>query len=185
MTGVDSLRGKLLVASPAIVDPNFRRSVVLLAEHSDAGAMGVVLDRASEATVGEVVAGLAWLVGEDSGVFVGGPVSATAVTVLAEFSDTQRAALLIEDDLGFVPAQVEDEEGLAAAVGRTRVFAGHAGWAPGQLEAELADDGWIVADALREDCFTEDPEALWETVLRRQGGTFSLIATMPHDPSLN
>ena len=180
-----SLRGKLLVASPAITDPNFRRTVVLLAEHSDEGAMGVVLDRVSEATVGEVVAGLAWLAGEDAEVFVGGPVAPTAVTVLAEFRDPAQAALLIEDDLGFIPAEAEDDDALGAAVVRARVFAGHAGWGPGQLEDEIADDGWIVADAQREDCFTADPDGLWETVLRRQGGTFSLIATMPYDPTLN
>ena len=182
---MDSLQGKLIVASPAITDPNFRRAVVLIAEHSADGAMGVVLDRVSEATVGDVVGGLSWLVGDDAPVFVGGPVATTSVTVLAQFSDPAHAALLIEDDLGFIPAEAEDEAALAAAVDRVRVFAGHAGWAPGQLEEELSDDGWILADALREDCFTEDPEGLWEAVLRRQGGTFSLIATMPYDPSLN
>lgn len=182
---MDSLRGKLLVASPAITDPNFRRAVVLIAEHSAEGAMGVVLDRVSEATVGEVVDGLSWLAGDDAAVFVGGPVATTSVTVLAEFSDPTRAALLIEDDLGFIPAEAGDEAELAAAVKRSRVFAGHAGWGPGQLEDELADDGWIVTDALREDCFTPEPHGLWEAVLRRQGGTFSLMATMPYDPSLN
>lgn len=185
MTGVDSLRGKLLVASPAITDPNFRRTVVLIAEHTDEGAMGLVLDRVSEATVGEVVDGLAWLAGDDAEVYVGGPVAATSVSVLAEFADPGRAALLIDDDLGFVPAEVDDQPSLAAAVERTRVFAGHAGWGPGQLEGELEEEGWIVADALHEDCFTDDPDGLWETVLRRQGGTLSLIATMPYDPSQN
>lgn len=185
MTVVDSLRGKLLVASPAITDPNFRRTVVLLAEHSDEGAMGVVLDRVSEATVGEVVSRLAWLTGQDASIFVGGPVASTSVTVLAEFREPERAAMLIEADLGFIPAETPDEDALAAAVSRTRVFAGHAGWAPGQLEDELHDDGWIVAEAEREDCFTEHPGTLWETVVRRQGGTFSLVATMPYDPTLN
>jgi putative transcriptional regulator len=115
---VDSLRGKLLVASPAITDPNFRRAVVLIAEHSGDGAMGVVLDRLSEATVGEVVGGLSWLAGDDAEVYVGGPVATTSVTVLAEFRDPARAALLIEDDLGFIPAETEDEAGLAEAVAR-------------------------------------------------------------------
>ena len=185
MTVVDSLRGKLLVASPAITDPNFRRTVVLLAEHSHEGAMGIVLDRVSEATVGDAVEGLAWLTGDDAEIFVGGPVAETAVTVLAEFHDPAFAALLIENDLGFIAAHTDDEHGLRGAVRRSRVFAGHAGWAPGQLEDELHEDGWIVADAEREDCFTQAPEQLWETVVRRQGGTFSLVATMPYDPTLN
>ena len=182
---MDSLRGKLIVASPAISDPNFRRSVVLIAEHGPEGAMGVVLDRISEATAGEVVGSLAWLVGDDAPVFVGGPVATTSVTVLAEFRDPAQAGLLIADDLGFIPAHSDDEAVLAAAVGRARIFAGHAGWAPGQLEDELEDDGWIVAEADREDCFTSDPGGLWETVVRRQGAGFTLIATMPPDPTLN
>ena len=185
MTGVESLRGKLLVASPAITDPNFRRTVVLIAEHNRDGAMGVVLDRVSEAKVDEVISSIGWLTGPQAEVFVGGPVATTSVSVLAEFSTPGHAALLIEQDLGFVPAEIGDQEALAGAVRRTRVFAGHAGWAPGQLDGELDDDGWIVIEADREDCFTDDPGGLWEAVLRRQGGDLSLIATMPYDPTLN
>ena len=182
---MDSLRGKLLVASPAITDPNFRRTVVLIAEHTADGAMGVVLDRVSEATVSEVVDGLSWLAGDDAEVFVGEPVATTSVTVLAEFRDPALAALLIEDDLGFIPAETDDEAGLAAAVTRVRVFAGHAGWGAGQLEAEMEEESWIVEELRHEDLFTEDPGGLWAAVLRRKGGTYALIATMPADPTLN
>ena len=184
---MDSLRGKLLIASPAIVDPHFRQTVVLLAEHTEDGAMGVVLNREADVTVGEAVPGLAYLAGgDDAVVHVGGPVSANAVTVLAQFADPGRAALLIDEDVGFVPAEaVDGDDDLSDAVVRSRVFAGHAGWGAGQLEAEMEEESWIVEELDREDLFTEDPEALWATILRRKGGTYALIATMPEDPSLN
>ena len=183
---MESLRGRLLVASPKIMDPNFRRTVVLMAEHGEEGAMGLVLNRPAETTVAEAVPDLDWLAAEDGdGVWLGGPVEPGSVMVLAEFDDPGQAALLLEDDLGFVPADVAEREGFADAVRRTRIFAGHAGWGPGQLEAELEEDSWIIEPSRRTDVFTTDPEALWSAVLRRKGREYVLLATMPEDPSLN
>jgi len=179
-----SLKGQLLVASPTILDPNFRRTVVLMTEHGDEGAMGLILNRAAETTVGEAVPDLSWLAGDDI-VHVGGPVSPQSVVVLAEFEEPTQSALLVEDDLGFVPAEVEDTDALADGLGRRRVFAGHAGWGPGQLEAEMEEESWIVEPAVREDVFTDDPEDLWSRVLRRKGREYALLSTMPMDPSLN
>lgn len=182
---MDSLRGKLLIASPAILDPNFRQAVVLLAEHTDEGAMGVILNREGSATISEAVPDLLYIGGDDDIVFVGGPVSPNAVTVLADFEDPAQAALLVDDSVGFVPAEVSDEDELAASVRRSRVFAGHAGWGPGQLEAEMDEESWIVETALHEDVFTAQPDSLWASVLRRKGGEYVLIATMPADPTAN
>jgi putative transcriptional regulator len=183
---MESLRGQLLIASPKIVDPNFRRVVVYMAEHTDDGAMGLVLNRPAETTVAEAVPDLEWLAGDgDAGVWVGGPVSTESVIVLAEFADPASAALIVDDDLGFVPAEIDDRETFAAGVRRTRIFAGHSGWGAGQLESELEEDSWIVEPARRTDVFTADPEALWSQVLRRKGREYVLLATMPMDPSLN
>jgi putative transcriptional regulator len=182
---MESLRGKLLLAAPALRDPNFDRSVVLIAEHSDEGAMGLVLNRPSEAAVGEAVPDLAWVAESDEVVFIGGPVAANGVIVLAEWEDPARAVVLIDDDLGFVPGDADDTGTIAAAVRRARVYAGHAGWGPGQLEAEIADEAWIVEAPLREELFSDDPEGLWSAVLRRKGREFALLSTMPPDPSLN
>ena len=179
-----SLKGQLLVASPTILDPNFRRTVVLMTEHGDEGAMGLILNRAAETTVGEAVPDLAWLAGDDI-VHVGGPVAPQSVVVLAEFEEPTQSALLVDDDLGFVPAEVEDTDALADGLGRRRVFAGHAGWGPGQLAAEMEEESWIVEPAVREDVFTDDPEDLWSRVLRRKGREYALLSTMPADPSLN
>jgi putative transcriptional regulator len=183
---MDSQRGKLLLAGPALKDPNFDRAVVFIAEHSDEGAMGLVLNRPSEAPIADAIPELMWVA--DSGgelVYVGGPVAPNGVIVLAEWEDPSQAVVLVGDDLGFVPGDVEDTDALAAAVRRARVYAGHAGWGPGQLEDELADEAWIVESPLREELFSDDPEGLWSAVLRRKGREFALLSTMPPDPSLN
>lgn len=180
----ESLRGTLLVASPSILDPNFARTVVLIAEHTDDGAMGLVLNRVAEATVGEVVPGLAELAGEESVLTMGGPVLPQSVVILAEFDDLDQAAVLAFEDVG-LPRPDTELDSLALAVRRVRIFAGHAGWGPGQLEDELAREDWILEPALREEVFGEDPEGLWSAVLERKGGHYRLIARMPADPSMN
>ena len=183
---MDSLRGMLLLAAPALKDPNFDRTVVFIAEHSEDGAMGLVLNRPSDAPIVDAIPDLTWVADTgDELVYVGGPVAPNGVIVLAEWEDPSQAVVLVDDDLGFVPGDVEDTDALAAAVRRARVYAGHAGWGPGQLEDELADEGWIVESPLREELFSDDPEGLWSAVLRRKGREFALLSTMPPDPSLN
>jgi putative transcriptional regulator len=181
----DSLRGKLILASPALRDPNFTRTVVLIAEHNEDGAMGLVLNRPATSTVGEAVPDLSWLAGEDAPIYVGGPVAETAVIVLAEFDQPELAGAVVDGDLGFIGSDADEPELLDGAVRRARVFAGHAGWGPGQLEAELAEEAWIVEPPRRDEIFTAEPEALWAAVLRRKGRRYALLATMPPDPSLN
>ena len=134
MSGEESLKGMLLFSTPALFDPNFRRTVVLLGEHSDEGAMGLVLNRPSETTVGDAVPDLAAVAGFDAPVYVGGPVQPEAVLVLAEFDDASAAAGLVVGDVGFARAD-GDLDQLGAATCRARVFAGYSGWAPGQLES--------------------------------------------------
>ena len=187
MGRMESLRGKLILASPALSDPNFSRAVVLIAEHTEDGAMGLVLNRPAATTVSEAVPDLAWLTDEEdeARVFVGGPVAETAVIVLAEFDQPELAGALVEDDLGFIGTDADDPADLDGAVRRARVFAGHAGWGPGQLEDELAEDSWIVEPPRREEIFTDEPEELWAAVLRRKGRRYALLSTMPPDPSLN
>ena len=179
-----SLQGQLLVASPALLDPNFRRTVVLIAEHGEDGAMGVVLNRESELEVDDAAPSLAQLAEPGALVHSGGPVQPTAVVIMAEFEDPEAAATLVIDDIGFVSAETDFDE-LGSAVRRMRVFAGLAGWAPGQLESEIERDDWIVEEALPDDVFSADADGLWSAVLERKGGQFALVARMPEDPSLN
>jgi putative transcriptional regulator len=179
----DSLRGKLLVASPALVDPNFARTVILITEHTEDGAMGIVLNRPSETRLEEVAPELAAIAGEGP-IFVGGPVQPNALVLLAEFADPEAAAWIVAADVGLASAELDLEE-LEGAVRRGRVYAGYSGWGEGQLEAELELESWIVEPPLPSELFPEDPEAMWSAVLARKGGQYALIARMPADPSVN
>ena len=180
---MQSLRGHLLVAGPSLLDPNFLRTVVFVGEHNEEGAMGVVLNRPSSLSVGEAVPPLAELAGADELVYIGGPVQPEAIVVLGDFAEPARAAVPVLGSVGFLPGEVDEE--LAAGINRARVFAGYAGWGPGQLESELAEPSWIVEPALPDDVFSDEPEALWSRVLRRKGGPFAVLALMPMDPSRN
>ena len=169
---------------PALFDPNFRRTVILVGEHGDEGAMGLVLNRPADVTVGEAVPTLAAVVGEEARVHVGGPVQPEAVLVLAEFSDAHVPATLVVGDVGFASSDGDLEE-LAGAVRRARVFAGYSGWGPGQLETELEEESWLVEPAEGVDLFPEAGDDLFGSVLRRKGGTYRVLALMPEDPSAN
>jgi putative transcriptional regulator len=164
------------------VDPNFRKTVVLVAHHDEDGALGLVLSRPSDVPASAAVPLLAGMPGAADPVFVGGPVQPEAFMVLAEFDDLEEAAAPIVGQLGFMPADAEPDE---LAISRLRLFAGYSGWSSGQLEAELAEDSWLVVDAVPDDAFADDPDELWRSVLHRQGGRFSLMENMPFDPGLN
>lgn len=179
---MESTRGQLLIAGPTLLDPNFRRTVVLIVEHTEEGAFGLVLNRPSETTVSEAVDALDDFVEGDDALYVGGPVHQSALVVLAEFEDAGDAALVAFDDVGVVGDHGDDA---APVVRRGRAFAGHAGWGPGQLDSELGNGDWILEPALREDAFCSEPQQLWQSVLTRKGGSYALVARMPADPSVN
>jgi putative transcriptional regulator len=179
----DSLRGNLLIASPALTDPNFARSVVLITEHGDDGAMGIVLNRPADTEVVDVLPELSTIAVEEP-IFVGGPVQPDALVVLGEFADPEKAAWLVVADVGLVSAATDLDE-LPDAVRRGRVYAGFSGWGPGQLEEELEEEAWLVEPPIPRELFPDDPSTLWSDVLERKGGQYALVARMPEDPSLN
>jgi putative transcriptional regulator len=172
----ESLSGKLLIASPSMSD-YFHRTVILVVEHSDQGAFGLVLNRPSETTVGEASPELAELVGDEHLIHVGGPVQPNAVTAVGDHSVPDEATKLIVDSVGMV--DLDDPPELL----RLRIYVGYAGWAAGQLDGELEQDAWIVEDADPDDPFREGD--LWSDALARKGGSFALLARMPPDPSVN
>lgn len=179
------MRGTLLIAGPGLLDPNFWRTVVLVIEHSEEGALGVVLNRPSETTVGEAVPQLEDLVDLSDQLFIGGPVQPSSVIVLAQFDDPDDAALIAFEDVGVLGAGSSPEDGPVAGVHTGRAFVGHAGWGPGQLDGEVERGDWILEGARLPDAFTADPGGLWSDVLTRKGGNYALIARMPPDPSVN
>jgi putative transcriptional regulator len=177
------LQGQLLVASPGLLDPNFRRTVVLVTEHTEDGAAGLVLNRPTQSEVAEIVPALESLVDDGEPVFMGGPVQPNGVLVLGEFLDPDDAAVPLFGALGFPSLDEPDE--VVPLTTRRRIFAGYAGWGSGQLEDELAREDWILEEAQPDDAFTEAPQELWADVLRRKGGIYELVARMPEDPSVN
>jgi putative transcriptional regulator len=181
---VDSARGQLLIAGPTLLDANFFRTVVLIVEHSDEGALGLVLNRPSETLVAEAVPDLADLVQPGDQLFIGGPVQPSSVMVLAEFEDASDAALVAFDEVG-VMGTADSPEEMSVGVRIARAFVGHAGWGPGQLDSEIERGDWILEHAGRADAFCEEPLELWSSVLTRKGGSYALVARMPVDPSLN
>jgi putative transcriptional regulator len=184
--------GRLLVATPLLDDPNFRRGVVLVVEHDpQEGTLGVVLNRPTEVPVDRVLPPWATLVTGPSVVFQGGPVALDSALALARVPGAQdplgwRALEGVPSPsrLGLVDLDAPPEV-LAAEVTEFRVFAGYAGWSAGQLRSEIEEGAWFVLPSEPHDVFIDDPERLWRQVLRRQGGELAIVATFPDDPSLN
>ena len=189
----EDLAGRLLVATPVLGDPNFRRTVVLVVEHEpEQGTLGVVLNRPTKVPVGQVLEPWTELATDPSVVFTGGPVSPNSALALAHVPGTDEPAGWHPLDVA-APAvarvglvDLDAPPGLlAAAIVSLRVYAGYAGWGAGQLQAEIDEGAWYVVPAETSDPFSADPARLWPAVLRRQGGELAYVATYPDDPGLN
>ncbi len=180
-------QGKLLVASPNLLDPNFARAVVLLLAHSEQGALGLVLNRPTVTSVASPLPEWSDLASEPSVIFVGGPVSEGTIClarVKPEISVPSTGYLPLQGTLGTVDLE-SDPAFVAPCVEALRIFAGYAGWGSGQLEVEMAEGAWWAVDATDEDVFSADVKDLWKRALRRQGGRLALVSAYPLDPSLN
>ncbi|MFP5333834.1 MAG: YqgE/AlgH family protein [Actinomycetes bacterium] len=188
MDGAARLTGRLLVATPQLVHEQFRRTVVLVLDHSEDGALGVVVNRPTEIDVDAVLPAWQPFVTVPGRLFQGGPVALDSALGLASVpSATQEEPLgvrRVAGTLGLVDLDTPPEV-VVPELTRMRIFAGYAGWGPGQLEDEIAEGSWYVVDAEPGDAFTDTPEDLWSEVLRRQGGDLALVATFPDDPSMN
>jgi putative transcriptional regulator len=182
---LQSLRGRLLVAAPPLVDPNFDGTVVLMLEHGDDGALGVVLNRPGETAIGDVLPEWRDVVSPPAVVHAGGPVATDAVIALARRSDPGLDRFVaVLGDLGTIDL-ADDPLDVAPWLRSLRVFAGYSGWAPGQLESELAQHAWFVVDLEADDPFTTAPGRLWREVLRRQRGDLAVFANYPDDATAN
>ena len=180
---MESLRGRLLISSGGLYDPNFRHTVVLIGEHNAEGALGVVLNRALDVTVEQAIPPLSDLVPPGELLFQGGPVQPGSAVLLAEFTHPELADILAFDSVGFLVGEVSAD--IQPNIRRARVFAGYSGWGPGQLEEEMAVDSWIIEPARVDDVFTDAPELLWSRVLQRKGPEYRRLSRMPYDPSMN
>lgn len=182
-----STKGRLLVAAPSLSDPNFHRTVVLMIEHDeDQGALGVVLNRPSQTDLSGPLPEWEPVAAFPDVFFFGGPVTPGNVIGLARVwpeADGEGVTPVV-DNLALVDLNQSPSE-LGAMVEEARAFAGCAGWAPGQLEAEIGVGAWFVVDAEVDDVLSATPEDLWAAVLRRQGGRLALFSTFPAEISMN
>ena len=181
-----SLRGRLLVSTPGLSDPNFDRTVVLVLEHDEDGALGLILNRPSATRVSDVLPAWHDVASDPPVVFSGGPVDPSAAICLGSTRPgvVSAAVQVVSPTVGVVDLDA-DPGLLSTDVAYVRVFAGYAGWGGGQLDDELEVGGWFVVDPLPGDAFTTSPGGLWRTVLRRQGGRLALFSTYPSDPVHN
>jgi putative transcriptional regulator len=178
--------GKLLVATPVIGDPNFERTVVLLLEHGEEGAFGLVLNRPTELDLLDPLPQWYSFAAAPCVVFVGGPVEQERAIALARAVGGREVTgwHAVLGSVGTLDLNRRPDE-IGPGLGELRVFAGYAGWGASQLEGEIESGAWFVVDARPEDVLCQDPMILWSEVLKRQNGPMALFAQYPTDPALN
>ncbi|MFE3546437.1 YqgE/AlgH family protein [Nocardia sp. NPDC059177] len=175
--------GNLLVSAIDLVEPTFRRTVVYVIEHNDAGSLGVVINRPSETPVADVLPGWAELAAAPSDLYIGGPVKRDAALCLGtlhagvDISEV-RGLRRVDGRVVLVDLDADPAE-IGPLVEGIRIFAGYAGWSMGQLDGELDNDDWVVVSALPTDPLATDQHDLWASVLRRQPLPLALLATHP------
>ena len=175
-----TLAGQFLVATPTITTPPFARTVVLLLEQDDSGAIGLVLNSPTDLVAEEHISGIGEIVSLPSNVFLGGPVSTETAISLGrgtgvEFVRPSALPGIGIVDIEQVPDDLED----------LRIFAGYSGWDPYQLESEIDEGAWWVLFPDLDEIFTAEVEGMWERTVARGPGTLPLYATYPQDPSNN
>ncbi len=183
-----TLTGSLLVASPQLTDPNFSRTVVLVLEHGEDGALGVVLNRPTALGVDELLEPWARQaqMAPPPVMFRGGPVAPDAVIGLARVhrTDETHGRHRVLESVTTVDLAVPPDDQPPGLEG-VRLFSGYAGWSAEQLEEEIAEGAWFTLTAVVSDLFASDPERLWHDVLQRQGGDLAMLSGYPPHPSLN
>jgi putative transcriptional regulator len=184
MSRLEPQAGRLLVATPLLGDPHFSRTVVYILEHDGGGTVGVVLNRPSHTPVGQVLPDWHDAVTEPQVVFSGGPVQPDGALCLGVLAGGVPGMREVVDGVATVDLD-GDVTVVAPAAQRLRVFAGHAGWSPGQLEMEIDERAWWVVTGSPDDLFSADPRSMWSRVLRRQRSPLNLVSTYPPDPGLN
>lgn len=181
----DSLKGQILVATPIIEEPIFRRTVILLLEHNPDGALGVVLNRPSPVPVDAALEKWAPLALHPSVVFTGGPMDTDSAVGLAQIRPESTSEMqLFKGRVGVIDLS-DEPSSVSKEIMGLRIYSGYAGWGSGQLEAELNEDAWWVLDLNSQDVSTQEPSGLWHQVLRRQSGKVAWFANYPDDPESN
>ncbi len=184
---LESTAGRLLVATPLLIDPNFERTVILVCFHDEHGAFGLVLNRPVGAPAGDLVPEWRALISPPGELHNGGPVERSSFLGLGYREGIHHEPLEwwtpVSRGIGLVNLAGDAEE--AATLEALRVYHGYAGWGAGQLDAEIGENSWFVVDADPGDPFVERPDRLWNTVLGRQRGELAMYGTYPVDAAVN
>ena len=180
---IEPHRGSLLVATPQLEDPNFRRSVVLVLEHGSEGSLGVILNRPSSAVLDGALPDWAVDIDCSTQVFSGGPVQPDAVLALAPVSEPWAGSTAVTEGIAILDLEADlDSDQLDAST--VRYYIGYSGWSPGQLRLEIEEGAWWTFDAANNDLSLE-PSNCWSQVLSRQRSAARLLAMHPDHSFLN
>ena len=189
MHSVDTVtRGTFLIASPLLRDPNFSRTVVLMCEHADEGSWGLVVNRRTDLALGDLLEDLPFPAAAEGNVYWGGPVDPAQMQTLHHLRQDlgEQSELCPGVNLGLNVDTFREVVGTSSTPGESlHAYVGHAGWGPGQLQAELATGSWFPCTAEASFVFDADPEGVWERVLRSLGKDLARLATIPPDPRVN
>ena len=177
--------GSLLLAEPPMPDPNFKRTVILICEHTMEGSFGLVLNRPANVKLSEVATiDLPF----DATLWHGGPVQPDTLHYLHPYGDAVPGAMPVLNDVYWGGEFDAISDGIASGrldADRIRFFVGYSGWGPGQLDSEVDEGAWIVLDGDPEIAFAESDDAMWRSLLRAMGGEYALLSTFPDDPRMN
>jgi len=179
------LKGQLLLDSGALGESFFKRSVVLICQHDAEGAFGLILNRASGNTLGQVLLADIPTHFKEQPLYVGGPVQLSTLSYLLTDSFLPAASVMPNLDLGHSLEVLTEMGESFSHTRKVRMFAGYAGWSAGQLEGEMQRKAWLTHPATLELVFGDNPEKLWHDILVQKGGKYRLLAEMPDDLSLN
>jgi putative transcriptional regulator len=177
-------KGKFLIAMPILSDPNFLQTIVLLCEHGPDGSLGLVVNRPTGVEVSTLIEDFPDLAGAGR-VHSGGPVDQNGMLILCRGkTELQNQGILKDVFLVTDLAALKKHEGLGPSE-RVRCYLGYAGWAPGQLEAEIQAGAWRLAAGDSRLIFNTNPAAVWQEMMHRMGREWAIYASMPPDPSSN
>jgi putative transcriptional regulator len=179
------LKGQLLLDSGQLQGSYFARTVVLICQHDAEGAFGLVLNRATGKNVGDVIVADLPEALKDCPLYEGGPVQPSALSFLHSDALLLDGNVIPNLSLGHSVDELVELGEAFSTIRKLKMFAGYAGWSPGQLENEMKHKAWLTHPASLELVFDTAPEQLWQVILRRKGGKYRLLAQSPEDLSLN
>ena len=180
-----SLKGQFILDNGRLQGSFFHRTVILICQHDADGAFGLIVNRCTQNKVGDaLVAKLPDAIKAEN-LFLGGPVQPQALSFLHHEAYLPDANVMPNLDLGHSLDELMEIADSFSPTQRLKVFAGYAGWSPGQLDDEMKRETWMTHPASTELIFHSEPDSLWRAILRAKGSKYKLIAEAPEDPSRN